>query len=315
MDGFYQLFTGSIRKILMNAELDLRQLQEIRMRIGRPVLLYYGGKEYALTPEGRLTDQINSGYCMKEQDLKEMLETISGYSLYAFNDDLKHGFMTVPGGHRIGVAGKIVRDNDKIICIRNILFLNIRLAHQIKGCADQVMKYICEKDTVSHTLIVSPPCCGKTTLLRDIIRQISDGTDFFIGKTVGVVDERGELSGSYCGIPQNDLGVRTDIMQGCTKGEGMRMLLRSMAPQVLAVDELGNSTDGEEVESVFHCGCKLIATVHGNTIEDVGKIPLTEKLKNRKLFERYIIMDRVTGPGSIQGILDSDGNILYQREV
>ena len=157
--------------------------------------------------------------------------------------------------------------------MKYISCINIRLAHQIPGCAAKVMPYIRRKDWVAHTLIISPPRCGKTTLLRDIIRQLSNGSQGFSGLTVGVVDERSELAGCYQGIPQNDLGMRTDVLDGCPKAEGMRMLIRSMSPAVVAVDELGKEEDYKAVETVIHCGCKLIATAHGNSMEDVLSQP------------------------------------------
>lgn len=314
MEVFYYLFSKKMRKMLTAAQLDLQQLQEIRLRIGQPVFLYYRGKEYVLTEEGRLDCDTAAGYRVQEEELKEMLESLSGYSLYAFEEELKAGYLTVPGGHRIGVAGKIVQENGRVSCIRNIAFLNIRLAHQVKGCADPVMDYLYQDDEVCHTLIISPPRCGKTTLLRDMIRQISNGYGTVSGKTVGVVDERGELAGSYCGIPQNDLGIRTDVLEGCTKGNGMMMLLRSMAPQVLAVDELGSSADGEAVEQLFHCGCRLLATVHGKALEDLERIPLLRQMQKQRCFERYIVLDAQTNPGIVKEISDGNGTILYRRD-
>lgn len=314
MERFYYLFSKKMRSMLRTAQLDLQQLQEIRMRSGQPVFLYYKGTEYVLTEEGKLACESKAGYRVQEEDIKEMLESISGYSLYAFEEELKQGYLTVPGGHRIGVAGKIVQENGRVICIRNIAFLNIRLAHQIKGCADFVMDYLYEGDEVCHTLILSPPRGGKTTLLRDVIRQISNGSERFSGKTVGVVDERGELAGSYCGVPQNDLGIRTDVLEGCRKGIGMMMLLRSMAPQVLAVDELGSSADSEAVEQLLHCGCRLIATVHGKCLEDLKRIPLLQQMQKQQCFERYVVLDEKAGPGIVQEIFDGAGGSLYRRE-
>ena len=175
------------------------------------------------------------------------------------------------------------------------------------GCADPVMPYIRKRDWVAHTLIVSPPRGGKTTLLRDIIRQLSNGKEKFPGMTVGVVDERSELAGSYQGVPQNDLGMRTDVLDGCPKAEGMEMLIRSMSPAVVAVDELGREEDFKAVESVIHSGCKVIATAHGNSIEDVIQQPLFENLVRRRVFERYIFLDRGDHAGTIQGIYDRNG--------
>lgn len=314
MDSFYGLFPKKIRKMLLLAQLDLKKLQEIRLRIACPVLLRYEGKERILAETGSFASAPSGGYQICREDLAEMLEVVSGYSVYAFDEELKQGFLTVPGGHRIGVAGKIIWDGEKIQCIRHISFFNIRLSHQVKGCADKVMGYVYEMGGVCHTLIISPPGCGKTTLLRDMIRQISNGTVYLQGQTVGVVDERSELAGSYLGEPQNDLGIRTDVMEGGTKAEGMMMLLRSMAPQVIAVDELGSQSDGAAVERVFHCGCKLIATVHGNSVDDARKIPLLNRMIRGKLFERYIVLESQSRPGTVREILNGDGTVLWNKE-
>ena len=161
-----------------------------------------------------------------------------------------------------------------------------------------------KKNNVCHTLIISPPMCGKTTLLRDLIRQVSDGNRYLEGKTVGVVDERSEIAGSYQGIPQNDLGIRTDILDCCPKAEGMMMLIRSMSPEVVAVDELGDYEDIHAIESVIHCGCKLFATVHGSSIDDMKRKPLMQRLMQEKVFERYIILQNKDRAGQVKAIFD-----------
>ncbi|MDY3250165.1 MAG: stage III sporulation protein AA [Candidatus Choladocola sp.] len=313
MDNFYRLFAVKLRKILESSCMNPEKLQEIRMRANNPLLLLYDGKEYTLTEHGELTEDTGEGCIVSKEELNETLEYISGYSLYAFDEEMKQGYITVPGGHRIGLAGKIVMDGKKIQCIRHISFINIRLSHQILGCADEVMPYIVRNQEICHVLVISPPRCGKTTLLRDMIRQISNGSAFAPGKTVGVVDERSEIGGSYLGIPQNDLGIRTDLLDCCTKSEGMMMLLRSMSPQVIAVDELGNSEDGDAVESVFHCGCKLIATVHGNSVDDIKKKPLLHKLVREHMFERYIVLWGREKVGKVKEIFDSRGSLLYRN--
>ncbi|MCD7737275.1 MAG: stage III sporulation protein AA [Lachnospiraceae bacterium] len=311
-DMIYRLLAVSVGRMLMKCELDPEELQEIRLRAGKPVLVRYRGQEYALCAPGKLSGQAREGYCITEEELKETLEYISGYSLYAFDEEVRQGFLTVPGGHRIGLAGHIVLEDNHVRCIRYISYLNIRLSHQKKGCADDVMPYLYENGEICHTLILSPPGGGKTTLLRDVIRQISDGGSFGKGRTVGVVDERSELAGSYLGIPQNDLGIRTDVLDGCTKAEGMMMLLRSMSPQVIAVDELGGAEDGYAAENAFCCGCRLIATVHGKSIEEMRQKPLLKKLLEKRMFERYVVLSGRRSPGEIREIQNGTGEVLYR---
>lgn len=295
------LFAGNIRRLLCEADLDYDKLYEIRLRVGRPLFLTYDGGECFLRRRER------EPYLVTQEDLKETLEYVSGYSLYAYEEEVRQGFLSVQGGHRVGVTGKVILNGNQIQGMKYISCINVRLAHQIKGCADVVMPYIQNKDWVAHTLIISPPRCGKTTLLRDIIRQISNGREGIEGKTVGVVDERSELAGCYQGIPQNDLGVRTDILDGCPKAEGMQMLIRSMSPEVVAVDELGGEEDFQAVKSVIHCGCKLIATVHGNSLEDILQQPLFRKLLKERVFERYILLGKQDRAGIIEGVFDGEG--------
>ena len=160
-----------------------------------------------------------------------------------------------------------------------------------------------------------PPGCGKTTMLRDIIRQISDGESPYPGLTVGVVDERSEIAGCYLGVAQNDVGIRTDVLDCCPKAEGMMMLIRAMSPDVVAVDEIGTGEDIRAIESVVNCGCKLLATVHGNSMEDMKQKPLLNRLVESHVFERYIVLDAKPHAGSVQAIFDGRGTTLYRREA
>ena len=189
-----------IREILRQAELDFEELQEIRLRTGRPLSLRYQGKELFLMEGGIKTKKWQEAWSVTEKELRETMEYVGKYSLYAYEDELRQGYLTLRGGHRVGVAGKTVLEGGKVKGIRHISCVNIRLSHQKKGCADEVLPYIYKGDEVCHTLIISPPCCGKTTLLRDLIRQISDGSKERRGRTVGVVDERSEIGGCYLGF-------------------------------------------------------------------------------------------------------------------
>ncbi len=296
------LFSGNIRRLLLQADLDYEKLYEIRLRAGRPMFLIYDGGECFLRTRGR------EPYLVTREDLKETLEYVSGYSLYAYEDELRQGYMSVQGGHRVGVTGKVILDGDRIRGMKYISCINLRLAHEIQGCADPVMEHIRKENWTAHTLLISPPRCGKTTLLRDMIRQLSNGSGKIPGVTVGVVDERSELAGCYQGIPQNDLGIRTDVLDGCPKAHGMQMLIRSMSPSVVAVDELGREEDFKAVESVIYSGCKLIATAHGASLEEIFSTPFFGRLRKMKVFERYILLGKEQRAGIIRGIYDERGN-------
>ena len=311
--GITYLFPAKIREILEKTGFNLEELYEIRLRVNAPMIVIYGGKEYFVAKDGRLTKNMQNVCMIEAEDLRETMEYVSNYSMYAFEEEIRKGFITIQGGHRVGIAGKTVLDGDKIKSLKYISYINLRLSHQIKGCATPILPYIMKKNNVCHTLIISPPMCGKTTLLRDLIRQVSDGNRYLEGKTVGVVDERSEIAGSYQGIPQNDLGIRTDILDCCQKAEGMMMLIRSMSPEVVAVDELGDYEDIHAIESVIHCGCKLFATVHGSSIDDMKRKPLMQRLMQEKVFERYIILQNKDRAGQVKAIFDERGTCLYDQ--
>lgn len=313
-DEVIRIFAKEIRRILRQTEADFDRVQEVRLRIGAPLLLVYKNREYYVTGSGALKTTDRDAHVVSRDELRETMEYISSYSLYAFEEELRQGFITIQGGHRVGVAGRTVVENQGVRAMKYISFINVRLSHQIPGCADVVMPYVYEKGQVRHTLIVSPPRCGKTTLLRDVIRQLSMGSQGHEGVTVGVVDERSELGACYQGVPQNDLGIRTDILDCCPKARGMMMLIRTMSPHIIAVDEIGSREDMEAVEYVMNCGCKLIATVHGSSVDDIRQKPVMGEMVRQRMFERYIVLSNYKCPGHIEEIFDSRGSKLYSAE-
>lgn len=301
------LLSGSVRSAVEGAKLDYSFLQEIRMRAGQPLILIYRGRERVPTCQG-------SPVVVTEKDLKETLQYVSNYSLYAYEQEMRQGFITTCGGHRVGLAGQVIMENGRVKNLKYVSSVNIRMSHEIPGCADAVMPYITGRTQLYHTLVVSPPRCGKTTLLRDMIRQISDGSEDCQGRSVGVVDERSELGGCYRGVAQNHLGRRTDILDGCPKAEGMMMLIRSMGPEVIAVDEIGTARDVHAMEYAMHCGCRILATVHAASMEELRRKPLLQKLVKSGSFERYILLGSQKRAGQILGIYDNRGTLLYREE-
>lgn len=312
-EEIYGVLAVTLRTILGKAKLDFEKMQEIRLRMGAPLGIIYDGKEFFVDREGRLTGKAEEGYVVQYGQIRETIEYISNYSLYAFEEELRQGYITVKGGHRIGVAGRMIWERQGAKNLKHISFINIRLAHQVVGCAGKVLPYIRQGSSICHTLIISPPRCGKTTLLRDLIRQLSNGDENYPGVTVGVVDERSELGACYMGKPQNDLGCRTDILDNCPKVEGMMMLVRSMAPQVIAVDEVGSREDVEAMEYVMNSGIHLVATVHGNTIDEIKNKPILGELVREKVFQRYILLE-AGKIGCVENIFDERGTSLLGRE-
>ena len=285
-------------------------LQEIRFRVGMPLSVWIDNKENFVDEQGKIVDRPEKAMRPAAEEVEALLQHLCRYSVYAFADEIRQGFLTVQGGHRIGLAGQVIPDKDgRIKNMKYIRYLNIRIAHQVKGAADSVIPYIFEKGHVQNTLLISPPGGGKTTMLRDIIRQVSDGTVYGAGVNVSVVDERSEIAGSYLGVPQNDVGIRTDVLDGCSKTEGMMMAIRSMAPQVLAVDELGSVEDVQALQMAGGCGCRLLATAHGDSLEKIRHKDYMRYVMDAELFERYVVLDRKTKVCRIAGIYDGKGNL------
>lgn len=303
----YQVLAKRIRTMIGQEQLEFDELQEIRLRIGKPLIIVYQNEEWILPVNGK------EKYFVTKEDMRETLDYISHYSLYAYEAEMRQGFITIEGGHRVGVTGKVILEKNQIKNMQYISSMNIRVAHEVVGCADAVMPYITANREVYHTLIISPPRCGKTTLIRDLIRQISDGNPYVKGSTVGVVDERSELGGCYLGIAQNDMGMRTDILDCCPKAEGMILLIRSMAPRVLAVDEIGGEEEIRALEYAMQCGCKLIASVHGKDLDEISEKPGIKRLVEQRRFERYIVLDDRKQPGMVRNIYDEWGNVLCRN--
>lgn len=306
-----KIFPNGLRKRMETVEGLEEEYTELRFRSNCPVILQKGKEEVFLHKECGITKKVSEAYRISAGEIKEMMEYISNFSIYAYEEEMRQGFLTLQGGHRVGICGKAVISEGKIKIIRNISFLNLRLAHQKKGCAVQWMPYLFEKEKLCHTLIVSPPGCGKTTLLRDIIRILSDGEGLQHGYKVGVVDERSEIAACYNGIPQNEIGIRTDVLDGCPKKSGMELMLRAMSPEVMAVDELGGREDIEMVKRSIYSGCRIIATAHGegHTVW-FGQQGKQEGLQNIP-FERYIFLKEGKNPGMIESICDACGRSIW----
>ena len=285
------------------------RLQEIRLRANQPITVLMDNREWFLSKEGGFTQDISYASCSSEKELEAILTHVCHYSIYAFADEIRQGFLTIPGGHRIGLSGQVILENrDQVRNLKYIRYLNIRIAHEIKGVSDSLLPGLYDdKGEPYNTLLISPPGCGKTTMLRDLVRNVSNGNDYGKGVNVSIVDERSEIAGSYLGIAQNDVGIRTDVLDGCPKTEGMMMLIRAMAPRVLAVDELGSDGDIQALRTASGCGCKLFATIHGSSLEEVKYKKFMSGVIADKLFDRYVVLTRKNGSCEVEGVYTGEG--------
>lgn len=262
----------------------IKHVEEIRLRCGQNPVITYGRQERRLSTT------------IKKEDLQNILNSLIKYSYYAYEEDLAKGFVTIKGGHRVGICGKAVTSDNQPTLIKEISSMNIRFAKEFKGCANVLIPLIIKNDKPINTLIVSPPGCGKTTLLRDIARILS-----IRGITVGICDERSEIAGMYESFPSFDLGPRTDVIDGCDKIYGIQMLIRTMSPQVIITDEIGKERDIEAVEMCESAGVKVITSIHGATKEELLKSKVKSLILN-KTFQNIVYLSNNEGPGTIEEI-------------
>ena len=278
IDNILKCFPNHIREVLRNS-IDANILEEIRVRNNLPLILKLGENEKVLE------------YKITTEDINYIFQKICENSIYTYQNQIANGFITIKGGNRVGIVGTAVIKDGQVTNFNYISSLNFRISRQIIGCSNSIINKIIdtENNSIYNTLIISPPGMGKTTLLKDIIRNISNGIDgMFEGINVTVVDERGEISATYKGIMQNDLGIRTDVINDMPKSIGMKMAIRSMSPKVIVADEIGNIQDSEAIKYAMCCGVKGIFTAHGRNIEEVMKNPELKDLIANKIFEKII---------------------------
>ena len=284
MEEILNYFTEKISIQLENEIKDkFDTLEEIRLRVERPIVLKFKDNDKVIK------------YNVTTEDILSTLQILCENSIYTYQGQIAEGFITVKGGHRVGISGSCAIENGKVINIKYIYSLNFRIARQVIGSSNPVLRHILnlESNSIYNTLIVSAPGTGKTTILRDIIRQLSTGIKEikFLAINVGIVDERGEIAAMYKGIPQNDIGIKTDIMENVSKNIGIRMLIRSMAPKVIVADEIGKREDIEAIHYAVCSGCKGIFTAHGSTFEDISLNPIIHNLIETHTIDRLIFLD------------------------
>lgn len=306
--GLVTVFPTSIRPRMRKINWD--GLEEIRVRIGWPVELIYGNHNEWLGNYDSMIDR---------QCLDEMLNYITGYSVYAMEEELKQGYITFSGGHRIGITGhatyEALRDTrePQITSIIDIGGLNIRIAHERKGCAEKILPFLRRNNTIYNTIFFASPGVGKTTYLRDSIRMLSNGDVKNTGFKICVVDERSEIAACLNGCPQNDLGKRTDVLDACPKVVGMKMVLRTMSPEIIAVDELGKEEEFALLEQMRCSGVKVLGTMHAGDIEQVLRNPMIRECVKSGSVERFVELIRMENGQRRFRVFDGQGAIIWEK--
>lgn len=312
MDYLPKHIRAMIRKLPDELLVDI---EEIRLRLAKPLCVAGCNVEIFVGVEGKAESAAEKAYLVSENDLKSSLQLVCNFSMYSVEEELRNGFVTVSGGHRVGVCGRTVIENGKVKTLKDISYMNFRVAKQIIGASDKVIGYLIRSpDSIYNTLIISPPQCGKTTLLRDLVRRLSSGSvdNLFKGMKISLIDERSEIAACSLGVPRNDVGLRTDVLDGCPKAEGIIMMIRSMSPEVVATDEIGRKEDADAVIDAVNAGVKVVTTIHGSSIGDfLNKQDLNRIQKG--VFERYIVLSRRKGVGTLEAVLDGKYNVLFER--
>lgn len=305
----------------------LQQLEEIRIRTNTDTLLISGGREYSLRDGDEITAEV----------LEEILNRLLDYSYYAYEEELSRGYITIEGGHRVGICGRVTLENGQVHLIKDVSSLNIRRSREITGASEKILGAVLSpakvpaesvpnaeipagcggkkssvpsdisgacpsaadygRMVVRNTLIISPPKCGKTTMLRDLARNLSNA-----GFRIGICDERSEIAGCYDGKTSYDLGPRTDVLDGCPKADGILMLIRAMSPDVVMTDEIGKPEDAAAIRSALSAGVKIITTIHGSSFEDAAKSAVGGLITDH-VFETLIFLSAQPVTGTVEKIL------------
>ena len=264
---------------------SLEDILEIRLRLAKPIEIK------------KISGDVFISQIVTNEEMIRIVENLCNHSIYAMQNCINQGFLTIKGGHRVGLSGTSVLCQEEMKNMKEISSLNIRVAHELKGCSNDLLKIIYHHNHFENTLLLSPPGCGKTTILRDMIRNISDGFEENQGRTIALVDERGEIAASYKGVPQNEIGIRTDVMSYIPKWLGMKMMIRSMSPDILATDEIGEARDYLAILDAVHSGVKLLLTMHGEDIEDIS-----QELLQKKIFKNIIVLTKRSKPGDVKKV-------------
>ncbi|MDO4744413.1 MAG: stage III sporulation protein AA [Clostridia bacterium] len=262
-------------------------LQEVRIRNRLPLIISTQNGSFAVLPDGKISPAVGGAYIVEPSDIQRIFRAVCENSVYAFSEDIRQGFVTIRGGHRIGITGRAVMESGKIENFREISSINIRVAREVIGSANYIIEDVAKPGGIVNTLLVAPPMGGKTTVLRDLARQISD-----MGIKTAIADERGEIAALFRGVPQNNVGVQTDVIENAPKAEAAIMLLRTMSPQLIVTDEISTKADAESLLQCFGTGVSVVASTHGSSTEEVMRREFLKPLLGGMGFKQIILLKK-----------------------
>ncbi len=273
----------------------LRDCEELRLRGGKPLCLRLHSGEYLPRCED------GSLLLCSPEALQKTLLLLSQSSFYALEEELRRGYLTLPGGHRVGLCGEAVLAAGRLRTMKHISSLNLRVARSVPGAADRLLPALFDADGFCSTLLISPPGAGKTTMLRELARRLSDDC----GYTVCIADERSEIAGTVAGQAQLPVGMRTDVLDACPKAEAMMLLLRAMGPELIVTDEIGRAEDSLAIREAANGGVRVLATAHAASAAELCRRPVLRELLADGLFRRVVLLSRRRGPGTVEALLDA----------
>ncbi|MBE5745855.1 MAG: stage III sporulation protein AA [Clostridiales bacterium] len=287
---------------ILEKHLNYSKIYELRLRLDKPIVVNYSSKFYYLSLEG-LTNLEENAIIGTKHLIDSIVLKASNYSIYSINEDIKRGYITLNNGIRIGLAGEVVSENELVKTIKDFNGLNIRIPHEIKNCSLNILNYIVDNGQVFNTLIISSPCGGKTTFIRDICYQISNKN---YPLNLLLLDERNEISATYKGKNTMNIGKFTDVIVYGNKKLGFENGIRSMSPNVIITDEIANKEDVDAINYAVNCGVSIVATTHAKDLEDIKAKKLFADVLYKKIFKRYIVLSQKNGAGTIEGVFDEN---------
>ena len=281
-------FVNTINKLPTKV---LNNINEIRVRSNGAASITAGGKNIILYND-------KSPIIFTKSEIADLFTKLCEGTVYKFENQIRNGYITISGGHRIGFCGTAVYEGLKLITVKDISSITFRISKQIKNAAREIIGNLVNGDKINSALIVSEPCGGKTTIISDLTRLISN-----YGKRCAVIDERGEICSVHNGVPQKEVGALTDILNGYNKGDGMMLALRCLSPQVIICDEIGTQQDVDAMLEAMNAGVPVIATAHASNEEELISRPQIERLIDYGAVDKVIFLKGSLNPGVVRKVI------------